>query len=140
GRGGGGEGGWGGGGRLRGGEVGGQFRAIARVVYARRGRCDEVEAQLPALEQALAQAAPKLYEPDQPPTPRTAEDVRELRRDLSEIDAYRARLEADLKTGSLKEIPDLREIPQAGRRATAEAAPEELRRARRGDSPAPRGR
>ena len=114
-------------------EYGVQFQAIALLVYARLGRCDEVEAHLPALEQGIASAAPLLYEEGQPPPPRTAEDVRELREDLAEIAAFRSKLDGYLKTGSLKSIPELRDVPEAERRATVEAAIAELDRVRGDD-------
>jgi hypothetical protein len=94
-----------------------QFRAIALIVRARLGRCDEALGALPAVEHEIALGAPRLPA-DGPPAPMTVRDVQDLRRDRAAFDALRTRIEAYQKSGRTSDLPGIEEVP-AGERADA---------------------
>jgi hypothetical protein len=92
-----------------------EFLALKLLATAGLGRCDGSVAEIPRLESAAAAAYPWETDPDAPPHPKTAQDVRDLRLAIGQQRAEIARWRAALKDGSLDRSPDLRGTPKEER-------------------------
>jgi hypothetical protein len=92
-----------------------EFLALKLLAMAGLGRCDGSVAEIPRLESAAAAAYPWETDPDAPPHPKTAQDVRDLRLAIGQQRAEIARWRAALKDGSLDRSPDLRGTPKEER-------------------------
>jgi hypothetical protein len=97
-----------------------EFRALRLRAIAGLGRCDEVVAEIPQLEAAVHEAY-RESDGENPPAPRTAQDVQELRAELQEGRRGLVKLRAAIADGSVEGAPELvEEVPKAERRAAAE--------------------
>ncbi len=105
-----------------------RFLAFQLTAKAELGRCAEVEPQLSSFDAAAEVAYPRELDADASPRPRTVADVRALRASLQEGQRIQAQLEAFLRIGSLRELPDLKDVPAAERRSLVESSLAELKR------------
>jgi hypothetical protein len=101
-----------------------QLRARAGL-----GRCEEVYPALTALETEAELAYPRELDPDSPPRPRTAKDVRELKVSIGKERQELSKLKSALDDGSLERVAEWRDVPQEERLRLARDALSEMERA-----------